>query len=188
MQSEFLIARATLVLIEIILFSSFIWALTGWFKTGKTIERRELKAIKGFGSFFILVHLLIALFYLLPPISLTVTGIFILIASGVLFKLSIDSFSNPPGVAFGNEIVTELNMQGPYRYIRHPFYTSYSMAWIGGTIATGCWWLILTFLVMFYLYFKAAKEEEKQWLAGVDEKKYQNYMTKTGMFFFKLKY
>src|SRR5262249_7033224 len=62
---------------------------------------------------------------------------------------------------------------GPYGFIRHPFYTAYSLFWLAGLTATGQWWLLLPIVVMFSLYFRAARmEEEKFYVSRVFQKDY----------------
>lgn len=49
---------------------------------------------------------------------------------------------------------------GPYRYVRHPFYTSYILFWCGGALATGVWWTVLPAAIMITIYRRAAAQEE----------------------------
>ena len=180
--------RVVIISVEAILFSSFIWALVWWFKDSRNVKRWELHFIKISGMLFILFHLISACLYPLPSIAVSTIGIVLLLISGLLFISSLLSFKRPPGIAFGEKLIVELNTSGPYKFIRHPFYTSYSLAWIGGTIATGCWWLIMSFIVMIFVYYKAAKEEELTWLKSKDAQKYEEYARHTGMFMININY
>ncbi len=174
------------VTIEVLLFSGFIWALAGRFVKAYEVKRWELQFIKVSGIAFVISHLTAALLHPVPDLALAIIGTILLLASFGLFFWTLKSFKQPPAVAFADAIIAPLNTSGPYRFIRHPFYTSYLMAWLGGTFATGCWWLILTFLSMCVIYWKAASEEERQWLSGKNEQAYRSYMQKTGKFFIKL--
>lgn len=71
---------------------------------------------------------------------------------------------------------------GPYRWIRHPFYTSYSLCWIAGFVATGAPWLVVTTLVAVVVYWRAARREEREFLASPYAAAYQRYQNQTGMF------
>jgi protein-S-isoprenylcysteine O-methyltransferase Ste14 len=57
------------------------------------------------------------------------------------------------------------------------------MAWLGGTLATQNWYLIISFISMGYLYLKAARIEEEQWLTSKDASLYAHYYFKIGIFF-----
>lgn len=176
------ILRYLLVFIEVTLFSSFIWALVWWFKKTLTVKRWELYFIKISGVFFVVLHLAAALLNQLPATSIYWTGVILLIISGMLFFWALSVFDNPPAVAFANEIIVELNTKGPYQFIRHPFYTSYLLAWLGGSIASGMYLLVITFFIMLLVYYRAANAEENQWLNSRFSENYKNYRSKTGFF------
>ena len=36
----------------------------------------------------------------------------------------------------GEDTPASLNQSGPYRFVRHPFYTSYSLTWLAAAVAT----------------------------------------------------
>jgi protein-S-isoprenylcysteine O-methyltransferase Ste14 len=178
--------RALIIVIELSLFSGFTWALVCWFRDSRNVRRWELTYIKTGGLLFMISHLACACLHSLPSFPVSIIGILLRLISGGLFGAALLSFQKPPGVAFSDHLVVDLNTSGPYRFIRHPFYTAYSLAWIGGTVATGCWWLFISFLVMGPIYYKAAKEEERLWLQSRDVKQYESYIGKTGMFIIKL--
>jgi len=75
-----------------------------------------------------------------------------------------------------------LVMQGPYRLIRHPFYSSYLLCWLAGVVATGELLLLPTILLAAILYTLAAKSEEKTLLAAQFSEHYAKYKSSTGMF------
>jgi protein-S-isoprenylcysteine O-methyltransferase Ste14 len=72
--------------------------------------------------------------------------------------------------------------RGPYRLVRHPIYTAYLLGWLAGTLATGLPWLLLTVAVMGLLYYRAARLEEKSFLASPFARQYRAYQRRTGMF------
>ncbi|MEK6784175.1 MAG: methyltransferase [Nitrospirota bacterium] len=69
---------------------------------------------------------------------------------------------------------------GPYKHIRHPFYTSYTCAWVAGVIATQQQWLWGTVFAMCFLYWKAASREEAEFLNSPLSAAYRAYMLQTG--------
>lgn len=73
---------------------------------------------------------------------------------------------------------TEVVIAGPYRWIRHPFYAAYGLAWLAGVLATLWWPTLLTAAAMCSVYWKAAVAEEaalRQGAAGVRYREYQRW-------------
>lgn len=77
--------------------------------------------------------------------------------------------------------------EGPYRWVRHPFYASYLLYWIAGVCATEAWGLVASVLVMGTLYWRAAVQEETEFLQGDQAEAYRAYIGQTGRFFPKLR-
>jgi protein-S-isoprenylcysteine O-methyltransferase Ste14 len=71
---------------------------------------------------------------------------------------------------------------GPYRFIRHPFYTAYLLAWSAGAVASSNPLLIGSLVGMVALYVRAAWGEEKSLLSGIHSLVYHSYCNRTGMF------
>lgn len=179
--------RWILLGIEVCVFASFTWALVGWFVKRNEVKRWELNYIRYAALFFTICHLLAVAFYPVSSATFYIAGASLLLISFYFFWWTVYHFrKQPPTIAFAEEIVTPLKTSGPYSIVRHPFYTSYTLAWVGGTVATGCWWLGLSVACMFFIYYRAAKMEEAQWLAGKDAEAYRQYMQQTGMFFPKI--
>jgi len=174
--------RIFLVTIELFLFISFIWALVWWFRKTLTVNRWELHFIKVSGIVFVISHLAAAIFNPLPGLIIYWCGITLLLLSAALFFWSFFAFKQPPAVAFAGEIITALNTSGPYSFVRHPFYTSYLLAWFAGSLASGCYPLFASFFIMLFIYYRSAKEEEQQWLNSQEGNIYKEYRNKTGMF------
>ena len=77
--------------------------------------------------------------------------------------------------------------EGPYRWVRHPFYASYSLFWLGcalGSLSATCA-LLGGVLIVFYV--KAARDEESAFRASPFADDYANYARATGMLCPKLK-
>ncbi|HKD04321.1 MAG TPA: methyltransferase [Bryobacteraceae bacterium] len=73
--------------------------------------------------------------------------------------------------------------RGPYRIMRHPFYLSYDLAWIGGFVATAWWPLAVIAIAMAALYERFVREEERGFLCGVLAAEYAAYKRLTGKYF-----
>jgi protein-S-isoprenylcysteine O-methyltransferase Ste14 len=83
--------------------------------------------------------------------------------------------------AFSREVPEQVNKDGPYRFIRHPFYSSYCAAWIAAGLAARhevVW--ILVFLAV-ALYGWLAIREERQFLDSDLTQEYQRYRAETSM-------
>ena len=71
---------------------------------------------------------------------------------------------------------------GPYRLIRHPFYTAYTLTWTGGFAATGWWPAGAIAGVMAGVYYCAARQEELDFLHSPLREEYLLLMSATGRF------
>jgi protein-S-isoprenylcysteine O-methyltransferase Ste14 len=83
--------------------------------------------------------------------------------------------------AFSPDVPVHLVEDGPYRFIRHPFYCSYVLTWLAGTIATGRWWLLPTVVVMVLIYWRAATVEEEKFSRSSLAGEYQRYRARTAL-------
>lgn len=88
--------------------------------------------------------------------------------------------------AFDTENPVSLVTAGPYRYVRHPFYTSYLIFWTG--LALGAWspWAVPMLALMAGLYTVAATGEEAKFERTNMAADYAAYRSRTGMFWPKL--
>lgn len=90
-------------------------------------------------------------------------------------------------LAFTPTSPTMVLAEGPYRWVRHPFYASYLLYWVAGACATQAWWMIVPVLVMGMLYWCAAVQEETEFLQGDQAEAYRAYINRTGRFFPRLR-
>jgi len=88
--------------------------------------------------------------------------------------------------AFDPENPVSLVTSGPYRFVRHPFYTSYIVFWGGFAIGTWSLWAIPVLAVLVTLYAVAASGEERKFMATGMATDYAAYRAQTGMFFPRL--
>lgn len=90
-------------------------------------------------------------------------------------------------LAFTPTSPTMVLTEGPYRWVRHPFYASYLLYWVAGACATEAWWMIVPVIVMGGLYWLATVQEETEFLQGDQADVYRAYINRTGRFFPKLR-
>lgn len=77
---------------------------------------------------------------------------------------------------------TEVILAGPYRWIRHPFYTAYGLAWLAGVVSTWWWPALMLAAAMCRIYWQAARGEEAALEQGPAGARYQEYQRKAGRF------
>ena len=92
----------------------------------------------------------------------------------------------PPTLAFTEDDPQLLYAEGPYRWIRHPFYTAYLTFWVGAALAT--FWLpcVVAMFVLAAIYLTAARHEEAKFARSALSGAYRRYAARTGMFFPRL--
>lgn len=86
------------------------------------------------------------------------------------------------GLAFAGAVPGHVQTGGPYAVVRHPFYTSYILAFLGGAVAAGTLWLVPAVLAGAITYWRAAREEEGGFARSPLAKAYGEYAARTGMF------
>lgn len=84
-------------------------------------------------------------------------------------------------LAFSADQPTFLVDQGPYAVVRHPFYTSYILFWIGAAIdgVSPLFWIAP--IVITVLYARAASIEERKFVQSALATRYRDYQNRTGM-------
>jgi protein-S-isoprenylcysteine O-methyltransferase Ste14 len=71
---------------------------------------------------------------------------------------------------------------GPYRFVRHPFYLSYLLTYLGAAVLTAHVAVVISLCVMLGIYVAAARLEERLFLEGPWREEYRAYRARTGMF------
>lgn len=87
-----------------------------------------------------------------------------------------------PGLAFCGQRPRGLVTAGPYRWVRHPLYTSYMLSLAAGFAATGSWILAPFAAVMCMAYVVAAGEEDSILSAGPMRDEFLAWRARTGAF------
>jgi protein-S-isoprenylcysteine O-methyltransferase Ste14 len=176
-------AKFVVLLLELFTFGSFIWSLKGFFKTPAEGLPKQMARLRTLGGITIAAQLFTFLVLSTNIVLFQTIGGALLVASSSLFWWAIHTNLNQPlPIAYSDRSPTYVVKKGPYQFVRHPFYLSYSIAWLGGTIASGQPILILTCIVMGTFYFHAARFEEEQFRESQMAAEYENYRQRTGMF------
>lgn len=119
------------------------------------------------------------------PISLRWIGIGIGVIAGLLLTWTLRTL----GRNLTDTVVTRkehtLVTSGPYRWIRHPFYSSVTLAVLANSLAAANWFLFLVgALFCILIAVRTRKEEENLLVRFGDE--YRKYMDQTGRFLPKI--
>lgn len=107
----------------------------------------------------------------------------IFILSFFVFYQSVKVARNKPlSLAYSNDTPKHIEKNGPYAWVRHPFYTSYITSISGATCGIGTFWSFIPLIAAYFIYFKAAKFEEEKFSRSALAKEYEIYKENTGMF------
>ena len=118
-----------------------------------------------------------------PRLSLLIPAMVLLGAAALLFAFT--RATTPARVlpaAFADEAPAFVIDRGPYRVIRHPFYTAYILYWIGFAFAAPHPAVAIGVALIIAAYVFLAGREERLLAAGALGPKYRAYMEGTGRF------
>jgi protein-S-isoprenylcysteine O-methyltransferase Ste14 len=116
------------------------------------------------------------------PIWMRWMGVGLSVIAGVLLTWTLGTLGKNLTDTVATRREHTLVTTGPYRHIRHPFYSAVALAVVANSIIAGNWFLLLTgSLVFTLLAFRCAREEEN--LVSTFGDRYRRYMHHTGRFF-----
>lgn len=161
-------------------FGSFSWAFNSHFRRTEAVppgmKMISLLSLAGFVAFLIRLAVYGPAFHGLY--GLCCFGI-----SLVIFAWTIKATRHtPPTMAFDTDQPDFLLKHGPYRYVRHPFYLSYMVFWVGTAAATPGVIGWVTPAVMLAVYQHAASREEAKFATSSLAAAYAAYRRSAGMF------
>jgi protein-S-isoprenylcysteine O-methyltransferase Ste14 len=161
-------------------FVAFTWALRGHFRTPGA-SPAGVWLICGLSLFSFVWFLWDILHGVIEAAWPVAAPLFVL--SFALFFSAIRA-SRPAGltVAFAADQPRTLLRHGPYRYIRHPFYSSYIAFWTAVAIARPGWQPWAASAALYGIYWVAARHEEGKFERSGLVAAYAAYRQHTGMF------
>jgi len=172
-----------LVALSVICWTSFAMAIM-WHFVRPAEASWLMRSVASLGTLFGLLQ--VAAIIGTPAISVTFWIVAVLLygsALSLFWWTLVTTHGHGFFLAFSPFPPTILLAEGPYRWVRHPFYTSYVLYWMAGVSATASWWISFSVLVMGALYWRAAVQEETEFLQGNQSKAYRKYMVSVGRFF-----
>ena len=76
----------------------------------------------------------------------------------------------------------QLNQTGIYSLVRHPLYLGNFVIWLGISLFTGSWWLILITIFIFWFYYEKIMFAEEEYLRRQFGESYLNWAVRTPAF------
>ena len=168
----------------VLLFIAF-WAAVKLHFTADVWTRATVvvSAISGLGLAIFIYELASAQ----KPLSALQIGLLLFAASAALFAWALTASRHQEfNSVFAETQARPIVRSGPFRYIRHPFYTSYIVYWLGVAIAA---WHPLSPLALVALvpaYIIAARSEERNFDASPLAADYAEYRRSAGLFWPKV--
>ena len=80
------------------------------------------------------------------------------------------------------QLAESLNSTGIYSMVRHPLYVGNYFMWLGPALLIGNFWFILSFTLMYWLYYEKIMFAEEQFLRGKFGEMYLNWAEKLPAF------
>jgi protein-S-isoprenylcysteine O-methyltransferase Ste14 len=159
-------------------FTSFVWGM-GWHfrRLGKPSPTMLATAVLGFTFATLQLTALDR-----RPLPFPTAALLLYALSAGLFWWAVRVTRRKLAACGQRCVSSEVVAEGPYRYIRHPFYAAYDLTWLAGFVATGWWPLGLATLAMGALYECLAREEELAFLATSLATQYESYRQRTGKY------
>jgi protein-S-isoprenylcysteine O-methyltransferase Ste14 len=159
-------------------FASFAWGMVRHFlRQGQPTPSMLITALLGAASAALQIIALERGRVLFPVVALLLYT-----ASALLFWWAVHVTRGKLAACGQGAVSQEVIAEGPYRYMRHPFYTAYNLTWLAGFTATGWWPLAIAAIVMASLYERAAREEELGFSSGTLAQAYKVYKRRTGKY------
>lgn len=172
--------NAAAVLTALIAFASFGWGVICFFGKPSGRASRRALSVAALGLGFSVWNLA-ALACSSAAAVLMATGIAGHVLATLLFWGAIRACGATRLTAiYETDVPVELICRGPYRWMRHPFYTSYTLFWFSAWIASGSTVSLLAALTMLAFYVQGAREEERKFAASPLARDYANYRRLTG--------
>ena len=174
----------TLAISSTLDFASFSWALLNHFqREGRMplgMRILSLVSLVGFASNILLLRINI------EPVMLEGAGVSFYAVIFVLFWWTVRSTrARRFHVAYSANTPDFVQADGPYSYVRHPFYLCYILFWLTTGMTVGGWqWVTTPILVGWY--FVVARREERNFEGSDVAGHYAAYKSQTGMMFPKL--
>jgi protein-S-isoprenylcysteine O-methyltransferase Ste14 len=166
-------------------FGFFTWGVRGHFFGDKTPAAMQIILVL---SLFGIAVFLFAIWRTSVPGWRSAAGFCLHLPAIALFGWAVlVTRQNRPAMAFAGDLPVEVFRSGPYAYIRHPFYTSYLLFWLGCAVAAWSLIMLSIFIALAAVYTVAARGEERDFSRSALRDEYAMHRKDTGFFWPKLR-
>ncbi len=174
------------ITLAVFCFWSFGWTVNGVFIPSSSSQKMGYRLLK-LGNVFTWLSSIVIWYYSSNPNSEKwIFGSIMLILDLVLFMCAKRVATKKLTLAFSNDSPKFILQEGPYRYIRHPFYTSYLFCYLIVAAVLNHWVLWINFSCMLAIYLWAALREEQKFKNSPLKGEYLLYRKKAGLFYPKI--
>ncbi|MEQ1908131.1 MAG: isoprenylcysteine carboxylmethyltransferase family protein [Vicinamibacterales bacterium] len=158
---------------------AFGWGMA-WFFQKPSGHRGHTAMVGGLGLVFAAWHLW-AIWSSTPVLWRGVAAAGLYAAALGLFGWAVRSCGRRRLTAiFEPDAPRYLVVEGPYRFVRHPFYGAYILFWTAGALASGSSIAMASVLVMSAIYIRAARDEERKFRVSAIAEAHAAYCRRTG--------
>lgn len=180
-----LVLDALLSALGIIIVAQYTWAGRGHFSSEKMPRGAMLISVVVLITTFLFLYLT---WTEVQPLPARLVGLALQVFSWWLFWQAIGaSRSARLRLAFDEAGPRGLVTGGPYNYVRHPFYTSYVIFWIGWTVALWAPVALLPCAILIAIYVTAGLMEERKFESSPMADEYRAYRQRAGFFWPRLR-
>lgn len=156
----------------------YSWSLRGHFSSPRVPAGFKVISVAVALTTFYFLYLV---WSITQPVSAQLFGLALEILATAIFWWAIAASKKARlRYAFDPDHPDSLVTTGPYRYVRHPFYTSYIIFWAGWGVATWSVWAAIPVVAFVVIYVIAAKGEEKKFASTPLAAEYDAYRRRTG--------
>lgn len=167
-------------LVSLFVVGQFAWAMRYHFKTDRMALAAKMISVVGIATILLFTYLVFAR---QQPMAALIAGLATEMIGSLLFLSAIRASRQAElYYVFEGRQPQKLLRDGPYGYIRHPFYASYSLLWAGWGIATWSAIAVVPFAIIFAIYVKAALGEEAHIANSELAPAYADYKRSAGFF------
>lgn len=183
MSSDFVL-DAVISAVSIGVIAQYAWSLKAHFTSPKMPDGAKIISLAVALTGFLYM---LALWVFSQPSAAQIAGLLLQLLSIALFWWAISASKKARlRFAFDKAAPASLLQDGPYAYVRHPFYTSYILFWAGWAVATWTLWAALPLVFLIAVYVRAAREEENNFSSTSFAAAYADYKKRAGLFWPKL--
>ncbi len=168
-----------IIILAAVPLASFSWGLQKHFRSEGGMPP-GMRALTIASTLAALLFLILVLQRTVGAVDLAVFALLAGAASALFWWAVATTRRKPPQLAHSRSDPDSLHEEGPYAFVRHPFYLSYCLFWLGSAVAAGgLQWLVAAVLILWY--FAIAKAEEARFLNTSMAASYARYRHRTGM-------